>query len=210
VCLPLIVNGTVIGTMDFFATERVALSESRASALRNTAFLASQAVHRIREATKLSAAGAELVTSIEEAERNVVQATTVAGEASVVTSQANTVVARLAESSAKIGNVVQVITAIAKQTNLLALNATIESARAGEAGKGFAVVASEVKDLATETGKATEDVGSLIAAIQTDAENVVESLAAIGTIVGQINETQTMISSVLTEQAAVTRDILAS
>jgi len=208
VCLPVIVNDVVIGTLDFFAVERVELSESRASALRNTAFLISQAVHRIREATKLAAAGAELVTSIEEAERNVVQATTIAGQASTVTGEANVVVARLADSSAKIGNVVKVITAIAAQTNLLALNATIEAARAGESGKGFAVVASEVKDLAMETAKATEDVATLIAAIQNDAGNVVDSLGAIGTIVEQINETQTMISSVLTEQATVTKDIL--
>ena len=208
VCLPLIVNDTVIGTLDFFATERVALSDSRASALRNTAFLVSQAVQRIGEAGKLAVAGAELVTSIEEAERNVVHATVVAGQASTVTGDANTVVARLSDSSAKIGDVVKVITAIAAQTNLLALNATIEAARAGDAGRGFAVVASEVKELAQETAKATENVASLITAIQTDANNVVQSLGAIGTIVGQINETQTMISSVLTEQAAVTRDIL--
>jgi len=102
-----------------------------------------------------------------------------------------------------------VITAIAAQTNLLALNATIEAARAGESGKGFAVVASEVKDLAQETAKATEDVATLIAAIQHDAGNVVDSLGAIGAIVEQINQTQTMISSVLTEQATVTKDILA-
>jgi GAF domain-containing protein len=209
VCLPLIVHDTVIGTLDFFATDRVALSESRAGALRNTAFLVSQAVQRIREAAKLADAGTELVTSIEEAERNVVQATTVAAQASTVTGEANAVVDRLTESSAKIGDVVKVITAIAGQTNLLALNATIEAARAGEAGRGFAVVASEVKDLAQSTARATQDVASLIAAIQTDAGNVVDSLGAIGRIVGQINETQTMISSVLTEQAAVTKDILA-
>jgi GAF domain-containing protein len=209
VCLPLIVHDTVIGTLDFFAVERLALSDSRASALRNTAFLVSQAVQRIREAARLAVAGTELVTSIEEAERNVVQATTVAAQASTVTGEANSVVSRLTESSAKIGDVVKVITAIAGQTNLLALNATIEAARAGEAGRGFAVVASEVKDLAQSTAHATQDVADLITAIQTDAGNVVESLGAIGRIVGRINETQTMISSVLTEQAAVTRDILA-
>jgi GAF domain-containing protein len=190
VCLPLIVHDTVIGTLDFFATDRVTLSESRTGALRNTAFLVSQAVQRIREAAKLAGAGTELVTSIEEAERNVVQATTVAAQASTVTGEANAVVDRLTESSARIGDVVKVITAIAGQTNLLALNATIEAARAGEAGRGFAVVASEVKDLAQSTARATQDVASLIAAIQTDAGNVVDSLGAIGRIVGQINETR--------------------
>ncbi|WP_433825234.1 GAF domain-containing protein [Actinoplanes sp. CA-015351] len=210
VCLPLVVGDQVIGTLDFFSTQRVALSESRAAALRNTAFLVSQALQRIRETARLSDAGSDLVSSIQEVERNVVQATVVAGQATSVTSAANSMVGRLAASSTKIGDVVKVITSIAGQTNLLALNATIEAARAGEAGLGFAVVATEVKDLAQSTARATQDVTALITAIQTDAENVVESLAAIGAIVDQINQTQTMISSVLAEQAVTTREMVAA
>ena len=210
VCLPLIVNQTVVGTMDFFTTVEIALSEGRAQALRNTAFVVSQALQRIEETNRLSSAGAELVISIEEVERNVVQATTVAGEASVAAGEANDFVSRLSQSSAEVGEVVKVINSIADQTNLLALNATIEAARAGDAGKGFAVVASEVKDLAQGTARATQNVARLVSAIQTDAASVVASLAAIGDIVDRINETQTMISGVLTEQAAVTREIVGS
>ena len=208
ICLPLIVHNTVIGTMDFFATEEIELSQSRADALRNTAFMVSQALQRIQDSNRLNSAGAELVTSIEEVERNVVQATTVAGEASIRAAEANAFVGRLAQSSNEVGDVVKVINGIASQTNLLALNATIEAARAGELGKGFAVVANEVKDLAQGTAKATENVARLINTIQDDAKSVVTSLAAIGEIVDRINETQTMISGVLTEQAAVTRDIV--
>jgi GAF domain-containing protein len=208
VCFPIVVHGSVVGTMDFFSTERLDLSESRMDALRNTGFLVSQAVQRIAETTRIASAGAELVASIEEVERNVVKATSVANEAQSLTVDANQVVNRLAQSSAEIGNVVQVITGIAAQTNLLALNATIEAARAGETGKGFAVVANEVKDLAQGTARATEDVSALINAIQGDANSVVGALAAIGQIVERINESQTMISGVLTEQAAVTRDIV--
>ena len=73
----------------------------------------------------------------------------------------------LAEGAQKIGDVVELITSIAGQTNLLALNATIEAARAGDAGKGFAVVASEVKNLANQTGKATEEIAAQIARSRT-------------------------------------------
>ncbi len=210
VSLPLIVHDSVVGTMDFFSTEVMELSDSRADALRNTAFLVSQAMQRIQETTRISSAGAELVTSIEEAERNVIQATAVANEAHTLTTNANESVGRLARSSTEVGNVVKVINGIAEQTNLLALNATIEAARAGDAGKGFAVVANEVKELAQSTARATGDVGNLVAAIQGDAGSVVEALTAIGEIVERINQTQTMISGVLTEQAAVTRDIVGS
>ncbi len=209
VALPLLVRGAVVGTMDFFSTEVLEeLSDTRAAALRNSVYLVAEAMQRIEEANRITSAGAELVTSIEEAERNVVQATSVAVQAQTMTADANASVRRLEESSAEIGNVVKVITSIAEQTNLLALNATIEAARAGELGKGFAVVAGEVKELAQSTARATDDVGNLVTAIQTDAGTVVEALAGIAQIVDKINETQTMISGVLTEQAAVTRDIV--
>jgi GAF domain-containing protein len=211
VALPLIVHGHVVGTMDFFTTDTLAeLPDSRATALRDAVYLVAEAMRRIEDAGRISAAGKELVTSIEEAERNVITATNVATEAQTMTADANASVQRLAESSTKIGDVVKVITAIAEQTNLLALNATIEAARAGELGKGFAVVAGEVKELAQSTARATDDVGTLVTAIQADAGTVVQALAGIGQIVDRINETQTMISGVLTEQAAVTRDIVSA
>ncbi|MEI9926380.1 MAG: methyl-accepting chemotaxis protein [Bradyrhizobium sp.] len=91
--------------------------------------------------------------------------------------QTTEMVGSLAAASEKIGDVLRLIGAIASQTNLLALNATIEAARAGEAGRGFAVVASEVKNLASQTAKATEEIASQVAAIQSSTGNCV---AAIG------------------------------
>jgi GAF domain-containing protein len=208
VCLPILVAGQVVGTMDFFATRTLTLRPGRADALRNTAFLLGQAMERFSSAERLRTAGRELLESITEVERNVLSATTVASDGKRLTEEANDQVAGLGHSSADIGKVVKVIRGIADQTNLLALNATIEAARAGEAGRGFAVVANEVKELAAETARATTDVDAKVGAIQQQVEQVVAALAAISTAVEKINETQTVIGGVLTEQAAVTKAIL--
>ncbi|MGY1801673.1 GAF domain-containing protein [Blastococcus sp. SYSU D00922] len=208
VCLPIVVGGAVVGTMDFFATETLQLSPGREDALRNTAYLLGQGMERFAAAQKLERAGRELLESIGEVERNVLSATSVAGEGMRLTQEANDQVAGLGESSADIGKVVKTIRGIADQTNLLALNATIEAARAGEAGRGFAVVANEVKELAAETARATTDVDAKVSAIQEQVERVVAALAAISSSVQSINETQSVISGVLTEQSAVTRAIL--
>jgi methyl-accepting chemotaxis protein len=112
------------------------------------------------------------------------------------------------EALSKVSKVAAGIDVITRQTNLLALNATIEAARAGEAGRGFAVVANEVKELAAETARATTDVDAKVTAIQEQVERVVTALGAISTVVESINETQSVISGVLTEQTAVTKAIL--
>jgi methyl-accepting chemotaxis protein len=149
-----------------------------------------------------------LTLSIDELERNVLTAASVAGDGKRLTVEANREIAGLGESSADIGKVVKTIRGIADQTNLLALNATIEAARAGEAGRGFAVVANEVKELAAETARATTDVDAKVGAIQEQVDRVVAALGAISDAVESINETQTVIGGVLTEQSAVTKAIL--
>ncbi|WP_438861955.1 methyl-accepting chemotaxis protein [Paractinoplanes abujensis] len=116
--------------------------------------------------------------------------------------------AALGQASAEINAVVQSIQSIAAQTKLLALNATIEAARAGESGKGFAVVAGEVKELSTETERATDEVSDKVNAIQARVDAVTASLAEIHNSVQEINNTQRLISGVLTEQVATTGAIL--
>ncbi|WP_438875034.1 methyl-accepting chemotaxis protein [Winogradskya consettensis] len=116
--------------------------------------------------------------------------------------------AALGQASAEINEVVRSIQAIAAQTNLLALNATIEAARAGEAGKGFAVVAGEVKELSSETERATTEVSSKVSTIQARVDAVTASLSEIHTAVEEINETQKLIGGVLADQIAVTGALL--
>ena len=157
-------------------------------------------MERFAAAQKLERAGRELLESITEVERNVLSATTVAGEGMRLTEEANGQVAGLGDSSADIGKVVKTIRGIADQTNLLALNATIEAARAGEVGKGFAVVASEVKDLARETAKATQRVSDQIAGIQGSSKAVAAGIHTTGEIIGRLDEVQARIGEVLEEQ----------
>ncbi|MFH1805262.1 MAG: methyl-accepting chemotaxis protein [Pseudomonadota bacterium] len=116
-------------------------------------------------------------------------------------------IAELSESAGEIGRVLQMIRDIAEQTNLLALNATIEAARAGDAGKGFAVVAGEVKNLATQSARATEEIAGLVDAIQRKTSASVDSIAGI---TGHIRELENRIGSVVAatdEQKAATAEI---
>ncbi|MEZ5408114.1 MAG: methyl-accepting chemotaxis protein [Acidimicrobiales bacterium] len=134
-------------------------------------------------------------------------ASTVAATAVARADETNETVATLGQSSAEIGQVIEVITSIAKQTNLLALNATIEAARAGAAGKGFAVVANEVKELAKQTSSATEQISALIAGIQRDSEGSVRAIGEIRAIIGEISDIQTVVAAAVEEQAAVTNQM---
>jgi methyl-accepting chemotaxis protein len=145
--------------------------------------------------------------SIREIARQVNQSSQISFEAVESAKRTNGIVQDLASTASKIGDVVQLINTIAGQTNLLALNATIEAARAGEAGKGFAVVASEVKNLATQTAKATDEIGSQIAQIQGATHEAVGAIHGIQTIIDQISTISTGIAAAMEEQGATTGEI---
>ena len=159
------------------------------------------------DVSSVATASEQLLVSIEEISRQVVQSTTAVKNSVERTVATNAGMNRLASAAQKVGDVVSLISRIAAQTNLLALNATIEAARAGEAGRGFAVVAQEVKTLATQTAKATQDITGQIAEIQ-DATGT--SVSAIEKIQGKISEVEhisTLIAAAVHEQGAATQAI---
>lgn len=160
-----------------------------------------------RNIQTVAAATEQLSASITEIGQQVSQASNIASGAVREAADTNSKVQGLAEAAQKIGEVVGLITDIAEQTNLLALNATIEAARAGEAGKGFAVVASEVKNLASQTAKATEEISAQIQGIQASTDESVTAIGAITQTIEQVDQIAAAISAAVEEQTAATQEI---
>ena len=202
------------GTVEVLATsseEMIATSDQMGS---NAGVTSSQANSAVRTAEDInenvqavSSGIEEMGASIKEIAKNATDAARVADEAVSIAEGTNTTISSLGTSSAEIGKVIKVITGIAQQTNLLALNATIEAARAGDAGRGFAVVANEVKELAKETGRATEDIGQKIEAIQVDVKGAIEGIARISEVIHHISQVQGSIAYAVEEQTITTNEM---
>ncbi|MFB9968662.1 methyl-accepting chemotaxis protein [Pseudoroseomonas cervicalis] len=158
----------------------------------------------------VAASAEELAASVAEVTRQVQSGAGVARDAAEETRRADATIRSLSDAAERIGEVVELISSIAGQTNLLALNATIEAARAGEAGKGFAVVASEVKNLASQTARATEDIASQIQSIQGSTAQAVAALRGIGNTVERMNQVTATIAAAVEEQSAATQEIARS
>ena len=183
------------------------LSSTAEEATKQSAAVAAASEQASANVQTVASAAEELSSSIAEISRQVSQSSKIAATAVGDAEKANQMVQGLVQASQKIGDVVALITDIANQTNLLALNATIEAARAGEAGKGFAVVAAEVKNLATQTAKATEEIGVQINGVQGATQGAVHAIQSIAKTIGDINGIASTIAAAVEEQSAATKEI---
>ncbi|MDP6707062.1 MAG: methyl-accepting chemotaxis protein [Alphaproteobacteria bacterium] len=203
--------GDVLKTVASASTELDGTARSMSETASDTTDKASAVAAASEQTTTnvqtVASATEELSASIAEINRQVLQSTEITVEAVRQAESTNETVQSLDTAAQKISEVVDLINDIAGQTNLLALNATIEAARAGDAGKGFAVVASEVKNLATQTAKATDEIADQITAMQEETRGAVSAIQGISGTIEKINEIATTISSAVEQQGAATSEI---
>jgi methyl-accepting chemotaxis protein len=198
---------TVNAAVQAMETTAHKMAESAQSVASGAQAVSSGAMEASTNVQTVASATEELNASIGEIGNQVTMSTRVAEEAVSEAERTSQVVTGLANAADRIGQVVTLIQDIANQTNLLALNATIEAARAGEAGRGFAVVASEVKNLAQQTGRATEEIGQQIGDVQESTGTAVTAIQQISSTIKRSHEIAATIASAVEEQSAATKEI---
>ncbi|GIL39545.1 methyl-accepting chemotaxis protein [Roseiterribacter gracilis] len=203
--------GDVVRALDGAAVELRGSAEGMAATAeqgaRQSTALASASEEATTNVGAVAVATEELTSSIGEIGRQVAASSDMAKRAVEEAVRADATVRGMSDAAERIGGVVALIESIASQTNLLALNATIEAARAGEAGKGFAVVATEVKSLATQTGKATEEIAGQIGGMQQATADAVTAINTIRGSIEHLSEIAAAIAAAVEEQGAATSEI---
>ena len=183
------------------------LSESADDASARTESVNHAAIDAANNVSNVAAATEELSASVGEINNQVSRTSEIAQLAVLEAQKTEAAIQTLNTAANQIGDVINLIQAIAAQTNLLALNATIESARAGDAGKGFAVVASEVKQLAQQTARATDDIRARISEIQSATSTTVGSIDTIVKTIENIGQLTTAIAASVEQQGMATNEI---
>jgi methyl-accepting chemotaxis protein len=203
--------GGIIGSLASASTELEATATAMAAATNRTADRASAVAMASEDASgnvhSMANMAEDLLRSVRDIGGQVETSAAMAGRAVEESRRTDDLVNGLSTAAAKIGDVVNLINDIANQTNLLALNATIEAARAGDAGKGFAVVANEVKTLASQTGRATEEITGQISTMQGATGDAVAAIHAINDMIGQFSATATAIHQAMDRQGQATQGI---
>ncbi|SFU87936.1 methyl-accepting chemotaxis protein [Methylobacterium sp. 174MFSha1.1] len=174
---------------------------------RQTVTVAGAASQTSSNVQTVAAASEEMTASIQEIVQQVAQSSRIAARAVEDAARTNATVQRLAGTAERIGDFVATVSSIASQTNLLALNATIEAARAGAAGRGFAVVAAEVKELAGQTGKATDEIGARIGEIQDATRETVTDIRQIAKVIEDLSTYAATIAAAMEEQGSAVQEI---